>query len=398
MVITINKRTIVPTLIIAFAFSRTIKSMTTWVYPFLMMFVFLIGFALYLVKYGIDFSDSRTNNAFEVIKYGFTPYLLIFVYSMIINVVNNNPSANYARTAGSSFSAMIVPWIIAAIIFLYGDDAINLVCNGLLLEYVVEILVGISRVGVSALFEHIKDPLNTYESIFEVHDIGFALFLFLIYYLLHDANSHKCKIIMLVFVEYLIMKRIALVGMVISLFAYGLLCLINKSKERISYRVIFYALFIVACAYLFFIANPDFKNLMMNAGIYNRFLLVDAMSQYYKFSLGFWGQGYGFVSLVIPNASIAGVQGIAALHNDILKDYIELGFIGFFLIYYYLFVHMPMKIFGTIKSKNVKILIALMIYLLVTLFTDNVFEYIAFMGAFMVILASLKIEDEEFPV
>lgn len=74
-------------------------------------------------------------------------------------------------------------------------------------------------------------------------------------------------------------------GMVISLFAYGLLCLINKSKERISYRVIFYALFIVACAYLFFIANPDFKNLMMNAGIYNRFLLVDAMSQYYKFSL-----------------------------------------------------------------------------------------------------------------
>lgn len=186
--------------------------------------------------------------------------------------------------------------------------------------------------------------------------------------------------------------------MFISLFAYGLLCLINKSKERISYRVIFYALFIVACAYLFFIANPDFKNLMMNAGIYNRFLLVDAMSQYYKFSLGFWGQGYGFVSLVIPNASIAGVQGIAALHNDILKDYIELGFIGFFLIYYYLFVHMPMKIFGTIKSKNVKILIALMIYLLVTLFTDNVFEYIAFMGAFMVILASLKIEDEEFPV
>lgn len=86
------------------------------------------------------------------------------------------------------------------------------------------------------------------------------------------------------------------------------------------------------------------------------------------------------------------------IHNDILKDYIELGFIGFFLIYYYLFVHMPMKIFGTIKSKNVKILIALMIYLLVTLFTDNVFEYIAFMGAFMVILASLKIEDEEFPV
>ena len=32
MVITINKRTIVPTLIIALAFSRTIKSMTTWVY------------------------------------------------------------------------------------------------------------------------------------------------------------------------------------------------------------------------------------------------------------------------------------------------------------------------------------------------------------------------------
>lgn len=46
MVITINKRTIVPTLIIALAFSRTIKSMTTWVYPFLMMFVFLIGFEM----------------------------------------------------------------------------------------------------------------------------------------------------------------------------------------------------------------------------------------------------------------------------------------------------------------------------------------------------------------
>lgn len=396
MVIRYNRKMILPTVIVALAFSNTLKNITAWLYPIAVMSLFLCISIISLVKRNsINSNERRIKRAFQVIKYGFIPYLIIYLYSVVVIKINGNFSSLFLRATGSCFSAMSVALIVAAIVYLYGAKSVNLMFNGMLLEYFIELLFGFAKVGISGFIEHLIDPLNTYQSVFERHDIGFALFLFLIYYILYDAHSNKAKIIILLFVEYMIMKRIAIVGFIVALIVYFFVTWITKKKENKKYKICFFLLYVSACLYLNFVINPYFKTLTMEYGIYNRFLFVDAMRNFYSISLRFLGQGYGFVSVILPKINFAGVTGIAALHNDILKDFIELGFVGFYSMYFYLFVYMPVRLFINCKKKIIKIALSLMTYMLITLLTDNVFEYIAFMGSLMIILSSLKIEDEE---
>lgn len=394
MVIRLNKKVILPTVIVALAFSNTLKNMTSWLYPLMTMSIFLGIFLLSLFRCRL-IKNNRIQRVVQIIKYGFIPYLIIYVYSICIILINGNVSTLFFRTTGSCFSVMSVALIVSAIVYMYGVKSVDLVCNGLLLEYLVELIFGIGSIGLNGFIEHLIDPLNTYQNVFERHDIGFALFLFLIYYILRDAHSHRFKIIALIFIEYMIMKRVAIAGFIISLALYLLVTWLSKGNENKIYKICFFALFAFAFMYLNFTVNSNFQSFMHKYGIYNRYLFVNSMSDYYDFSIKFLGQGYGFVSVVLPGKNIAGVTGFTALHNDILKDYIELGFMGFLIAYLYLFVYVPIRMFGKSKKKYIGIVLAIMIYMLVTLLTDNVLEYIAFMGSLMVILSSLKIEDEE---
>ena len=57
--------------------------------------------------------------------------------------------------------------------------------------------------------------------------------------------------------------------------------------------------------------------------------LWPAFSNYYDFSINFYGQGWDFITKFLQenNQRIFG-NNIGGLHNDILKIYIDFGFIG----------------------------------------------------------------------
>ena len=359
------------------------------------MSLFVILALVYILKRNqFSLSSDRVRNAVYPLKYAFVPYLVIFVYSLIVIFIKHYGTKNIYRCIGSSGSAMILTIICASLMYLYGEESIDIFCNGLILEYIAVTMIGISKVGIGGLVEHIINPLNTYEKIFEKHATGFALFLFLIIYFIDSPKKHRRKIILIIFLEYLILKRVAVIGVVFAFFVYIITDVILKKKGMFKYKVVFWGLFVLAVGYVFFTNSVEFQLLTYQLGILNRSLFVNALDEFYSITPGFWGNGYGFVSVVIPNMNIAGVLGIEALHNDILKDFIELGFWGFILLYFYFFVRIPHKYCQDGHEKIVATVMALLCYTLVTLSTDNPFDYTSYMGALIVILTSLKIKSD----
>lgn len=395
MVLKINKKCFFASVLVAVAFSETLTNAISWLYPFIVLSI-LVGyvFIIFLNKHRLNFNTPKMQNVILCMKYGLIPYLLIMVYSILIITKNHLPSSFMMRNLGSSFGNIFVILVVASIAYLFEKSAVDIVCNGLIINYIVRIILGVGKIGFSGLLQHILDPLNTYKSIFEAHHIGFSLCLFLIYYIMHDFKYNKVKIFILVIIEYLIMKRIVFVGIALVIVLFIVLNVLLRAVSNLKYKICFVLLFIGAWAYLILSSNSLFQIIMQDAGIFNRYLLVNALKEYYEYSPYFLGQGYGFVSIIIPSQDIGGVTGVAALHNDVLKDYIELGFWGFSIAYFYFFAWLPIKIFGNKKKKTIGTVLFLLAYMLVTLMTDNTFEYISFLGSLFTILIVLNYSEQ----
>lgn len=391
MVIKYKRKTIIPILLVAIAFSETLKNLTTWLFPFIILSIFvLITFFCFFRKNYINTSNLRYKYAMISFKYMALPYVLIIFYSLIIIVIENRTALFLNRMIGNGISKIFIAIIVSSMVFLYQREAVNIICNGIILEYILSAIYAITKIGIKGLFEHIISPLNTYESFFEQHAVGFSLFVFLLYFLLYDRKKYSKKILLLIIIEYFIMKRVAIIGAVVALIIYQ----IYKKRKHKSFITYCIGIFIVAFVYMCFSTKPEFKEVMNNLNILNRALFVDSLSQYYHFGIDFVGRGYGFVSVVLPSIKVAGFLQTSALHNDVLKDYIELGFIGFNIAYMYLFIFMPIILYKKNSGKAQAIVLTILIYLLFTLFTDNFFEYSSTMGALIIVLVTVKMIDD----
>lgn len=395
LVIKIEKKCFFASVLVAVAFSERLENAISWLYPFIVLSIFVgYVFTIFLNKHRFNFNTPKMQNVALCMKYGLIPYLIIMIYSILIITKNHLPSVFMMRNLGSSFSNIFIILVVASITYLFEKSAVDVVCDGLIINYIVQVIAGVGKIGFSGILQHILDPLNAHKSIFEIHHIGLALCLFLIYYVMHDFKHNKVKILILLIIEYLIMKRIVFVGLALAIVFFIILNVLLKEVSNLKYKICFILLFVGVWAYLIISSNPIFQVIMQDAGIYNRYLLVNSLKEYYEYSPYFFGRGYGFVSVIIPSQNIAGVTGIAALHNDILKDYIELGFWGFSMAYFYFFTWLPIKIFGNKKKKTTSTVLFLLVYMLVTLMTDNTFEYISFLGSLFTILVVLNFSEQ----
>jgi len=212
-----------------------------------------------------------------------------------------------------------------------------------------------------------------------MHSVGFTLNLLLIYYIVKTGKKDKRKIIVILIISYLIMKRIAFVGLLLAAVSWFCTDIILRKRGNKKYIIIMWGLAISSLIYVGIISifPESFKELMLQLGILNRYLMTNSFSDYYSFSVKFLGRGFGFVSVLMPNMDIVGAR-VSALHNDILKDYIEEGFIGFCLLYFYIFVGAPRAVIVDRNKKNYVCITMMLIYTFVTLMTDNVLEYVSY--------------------
>lgn len=116
----------------------------------------------------------------------------------------------------------------------------------------------------------------------------------------------------------------------------------------------------------------------------------DAVFQYFtrrsRFDPGFLGWGQGATSKMLENMSYREVGNMVVfrgLHNDILKRYLDWGFLGFIGWAWYNLLFLPKKVFHMYGKKAATLFLVLLTYSFITYLTDNTEGYFVFQVALM---------------
>lgn len=127
---------------------------------------------------------------------------------------------------------------------------------------------------------------------------------------------------------YFAEKRIAIFAVLITLMFMGMLWLFEQSKKLVSIFWIF--LSIAVFAYIYLIHYGILESICWGANINTngRVEMYGRMAAEADFSLGYLGRGIGIVEQLLEYYN---VSAYVNLHNDLLKFYIELGFVGLVL-------------------------------------------------------------------
>ena len=139
--------------------------------------------------------------------------------------------------------------------------------------------------------------------------------------------------------------------------------------------------------YLFIISTDILAALgtKYNINFMSRLEWFDGLRDYYSFNLLYPGKGWGALSRIADSLK----QGV---HNDILRNYVEFGFLGFFLCMTYVLKIIPFQI-GKKDLPVAKLYLYLIVYAVVTYMTDNTFNYIIFQASMLIIVLVARQEN-----
>lgn len=237
----------------------------------------------------------------------------------------------------------------------------------------------------------------------EIHELAFCLGIYELYMLL--TFRRKPWFILLfalsTFCFVSAFKRIAMAAIAVAAVV-GLILkyLARKKNEKTVSKVInifLVVLFVFAFAYVFAVKNGLFSELeALGVDVKGRAELYEFVDEMYEFSPVFLGHGMGFVYYEF-NENISTYT--AALHNDILEMYIDLGFWGFLLWLLSVFV-LRLRYFGRQGGRTNKALVfAVMLYMFVIFSTDNTLTFqMVYLVTALVIMGNgfdEKVEKEE---
>lgn len=221
-----------------------------------------------------------------------------------------------------------------------------------------------------------------WESIF-----AFSFGIFAIYYAYNRRwKSFIVALLFLVFAE----KRIAIVAVALALLVMGMQWLFRYNRKLL--HVIWGGCIVAIFLYVFLIHSGILEAVCWGANINTngRVEIYGRMADEARFSLTYFGKGIGYVEHLLQCWNISAFSN---LHNDLLKFYIELGFLGLLL---YLFAFgVVIKYAGKIyEDSKAAALLGMVVYTMLLFATDNVSIYMVYLvplySAFFAVLASEK--------
>lgn len=226
---------------------------------------------------------------------------------------------------------------------------------------------------IGCVFAYALFDAPTFVKIFRWESVfAFSFGIFALYY----AYTKKWKIfvaaiLFMLFAE----KRIAIVAMAAALLVMGIMRIFRQSKKLAL--IIWGMVSAVSYAYIYLIYSGALDAFCWAANINTngRVEMYSRMAQEAEFSVGYFGKGLGMVEQLLEHWNILTYVN---LHNDILKFYVELGFIGFFvyLLSFGVMFYLTEKKFGESKMS---FLLVLSVYTMVMFMTDNVSIYMLYL-------------------
>lgn len=325
------------------------------------------------------------------------PYIFAFFVSGLEILLYHNISF------GWMVSQLLYPLLAFACAFctvkVFGEKAIDLITYGAIANYTIYVVVYLSTYGLFGItnFFAISEGF-TYFNYLEVHEATFAMGLLLIYYCLKSFKYNKVKILWLALYVFLGYKRILFPAIGIAI----VLGLIIMYKKKRSIVLLFSTItFLIVAGWLFFVTSDYYElvatllNVELNSRTFSGNGLYGRLDGYYNMKPSYIGSGIGFVQNVMNIYATNTGSKVNGFHNDILKYYIDLGFIPFFIFMILLIYVVPYIIAAKRSYFKVATYVACVLMTLTCWTTDNLATYPNFLYVSFVIICCCVFANTE---
>lgn len=334
----------------------------------------------------------------DIIKF----YLKIFIVPWIIFVIHNsilyisNTRAMYLKTAITGFLVMFITILSAcAAIYIFKEKAYRYIMLSIIISFCMVIIKNLYLYGLSIVWEIIYKSLFTDDQFinpFEVSDITFAVAIIIIAVSISCAKTTKEDRVYTIICWFIVIigfKRIQFLALAIILIAIFIFKRINNARITIRLiKLIGILIIIIGLLYVYSIDSGILNNIinLYNINTMGRINMYTFISKYYDFSILFKGLGYGFTLRKLSEFGF-----IYVLHSDILRFYVEFGFIIFMWWIWYSMIYASKKIAKKISLNDAVIYFIITLYLFILHFTDNTTNYFVTQYLYVTVTMSMAI-------
>lgn len=315
---------------------------------------------------------------------------VLCMFSSIAYFVTGLMEFKYA-TRGISTSINSLLFVFFSFVFYsqYKNRLLDYLSIAFLLAYSIVVVQALMIFGIGPVVEAVfsifhggmqSAGLETDKVLECTHAILLSTPLLSLYWLyLYIEEREKKQLIfclLLLVVSLLAYKRIAIGAMLVVAILYCLKPMFGKiflllSGVCVVVGILLY-ITIIKDGTIYLICSEYDIDLMF------RDVLWPAFSKYYNLDWTFVGQGWDFITKYLQenNVSLFGSK-IGGLHNDILRIYIDLGFIGSIVYWLSLFLFIPLWLIKKGEKESAFFYWLCQVYFLMIYTTDNALIYLA---------------------
>lgn len=360
------------------------------------MYMYLFGLGIILLGMVVFLIQPNIKRGILSAKYSIQlsmPYIWSILYSFLFWAFTM--AAFRVITRGFFCVVYQIIGILVAIstLYLFGNNGIYYLLMALTISDVILIIQTISENGVMELLTEYFNLIISFTGntgmimkVFESTEHCFALAFFIVYFVL-TIKKNKSKMpwfIISVLLFFLGLKRSVLVSTIFAIIVGAFL--IRFSKKNTKKIITFIAILMGITAIVYVIAiHYGLYDWLEKTGIntMGRSWIFNEIDDWYELGIGYLGTGIGYISGSISSGTLSLIRSdgysVAAIHNDLLQQYIELGCIGYIIWLGIFFVYRVRCFFHKQKTEDDRIhgiiTAAVLITLFVTLMTDNTLYY-----------------------
>lgn len=349
-----------------------------------------LGLALLYLFWSGNFKNLKSLFRFGIM---FTSIIIGIVFCSILIWILDMQSLSYIMKGISKISYQLLNIaIVISAVYLFKEQAAKYTFFGIAAANLVIIVLGAATTGIGGAINDMIANItsfganevitgSTFIRAIEIHDITFVMGVFIIYFLFF-CPGEKYRFLyagIALFFFFAGLKRIAFLSLLLAIM-FALVCQALSARKQ-AFTLIITACVIVAFCYIYII--------LIQKGLFTQYCIdheielngrekiYDYISNFYEVSPSYRGKGYEFCVQLLK--SMKGTQdqvvNITAVHNDILKMYVEMGFWGFMLWIFGYYVFQTHWFISRCGEKVAVCFMAINVYMLITYMTDNTMFY-----------------------
>lgn len=334
-----------------------------------------IGFALLNIFIGHRGLKKRKELTFFVKLY-FVPHVIIHLYTILL-MIFGVVSWEYLGTNVTVY----IPTLLAIVsVYLFGQKALRYNVVAMIASYLFSTGLAILAHGSHIIIDAFQQAyLGAHvHNYFELHDIVLAAGYVLVYYIATRTGFNRRNIFIL-FLTLLIMmlgmKRVSIVGLILTISFYFIIKrLADQRKYKICHLGGVVGIFL-CYAYIYVIKSGLFDTWInvYNFNTMGRIYYYHAAMNLAEFKVTFPGIGRNVLGEVLnTDYSYLHVGGV---HSDLVKMYVENGFIMYGLWLWYYLYHVTKLYKNRYGYKPAVIYFLLTIFMFALYITDNTENY-----------------------